>query len=101
MKIKAEIKKLFPDGGKVKAAASLTLDGVFVVRNVRLVKGSQGLFVSMPSHKNAAGEFKDICFPINSTTRAQIQSEVLAAYEQALQEQENSPDNEGGEQETA
>jgi len=101
MKIKAEIKKLFPDGGKVKAAASLTLDGVFVVRNVRLVKGSKGLFVSMPSHKNAAGEFKDICFPINSTTRAQIQSEVLAAYEQALQEQENSPDNEGGEQETA
>ena len=101
MKIKAEIKKLFNGEGKVKAAAALVLDDVFVVRNVRLVKGSKGLFVSMPSHKNAAGEFKDICFPINSTTRAQIQSEVLAAYEQALQEQENSPDNEGGEQETA
>jgi len=100
MKIKAEIKKLFPDGGKVKAAASLTLDGVFVVRNVRLVEGSKGFFVSMPSHKNAAGEFKDICFPINSATRAQIQSEVLAACEQALQEQENASDDEGGEQET-
>jgi len=101
MKIKAEIKKLFNGEGKVKAAAALVLDDVFVVRNVRLVEGSKGLFVSMPSHKNAAGEFKDICHPINNTVRAQIQSEVFAAYEQALLERENAPDDEGGEQETA
>ena len=101
MKIKAEIKKIFNGEGKVKAAAALVLDDAFVVRNVRLVDGSKGLFVSMPSHKNAAGEFKDICHPINNTVRTQIQDEVLTAYEQALLKQKNAPDNEGGEQETA
>ena len=106
MKVTAEIKKLF-DEGNVKAALSLTIEGVFVVRGVRLVDGKNGLFVSMPSRKNAADEFYDICFPINNDTRLQILSVVTDAYEQALKEQYGTaepalPDEaDGGEQKTA
>ena len=86
MKITAEIKKIF-DEGKVKAAASITIEDIFVVRNVRLVDGAYGLFISMPSHKNAQGEYKSICFPICNELRLQIFDTVKAAYEKALAEQ--------------
>jgi len=86
MKVTAEVKKLF-DEGNVKASVSLTIEGVFVVRGARLVEGKNGLFVSMPSRKNADGEYFDICFPINNDTRLNILGVVTAAYEKALREQ--------------
>jgi stage V sporulation protein G len=102
LKIKAEIKKLFDDGGKVKAAAALVIGGVFVVRGVRLIEGSKGMFVSMPSQKSADGEYFDICFPINNETRMQIFDAVTAAYEKAQTGQTAADeDGETDEQETA
>ena len=98
LKVTAEIKKIFDDTGKVKAAASLTIEGVFVVRGVRLIDGSKGMFVSMPSRKNAENEYIDICFPINNDTRLTILAAVTAAYEEALQERadaEAAADNAG------
>ena len=95
MKITAEIKKIF-DSGKVKAAATIIMDGVFIVRNVRLVDGVHGLFVSMPSHKNTQGEYKSVCFPVCKELRNQIFDEVLDAYKKALVEQ--STDDEADEQ---
>jgi stage V sporulation protein G len=97
MKVTAEIKKLFAEGS-VKAAVSLTIEGVFVIRGVRLVEGKNGLFVFMPSRKNAAGEFYDICFPINNDTRLQILDTVKTAYEKALKDAETG---ETGERKTA
>ena len=95
LKVTAEIKKLFNDGGKVKAAVSLTVEGVLVVRGCRLVDGKNGFFVSMPSRKTAEGEYIDICFPINNDTRLVILGVVTAAYEKALSEQSEA--NEDGE----
>ena len=106
MKVTAEIKKLF-DEGNVKAAVSLNIEGVFVVRGARLVEGKNGLFVSMPSRKNAVGEYFDICFPINNETRLNILAIVTAAYEKALKEQTEAVEvaepgeADGGEQKSA
>jgi len=36
---------------KLKAYATVTFDNVFVVRNLKVIEGSKGLFVSMPSRK--------------------------------------------------
>jgi stage V sporulation protein G len=101
LKITAEIKKLFDDGGKVKAAAALVIEGVFVVRGVRLIDGSKGMFVSMPSYKGADGGYIDICFPINNETRIQIFDAVTAAYEKALTGQTADDDAPDGEEESA
>jgi stage V sporulation protein G len=102
LKVTAEIKKLFNDGGNVKAAVSLTIEGVLVIRGARLVDGKKGLFISMPSRKTAEGEYIDICFPINNETRLLILDTVIAAYEKALSEQNAGSDDAGdGEQETA
>jgi stage V sporulation protein G len=66
--------------GKIKAMASITFDECFVVTGLKVMSGSNGLFVAMPSRKTAEGEYKDICFPVSKETRAYIQEQVLTKY---------------------
>ncbi len=68
----------------MKAIVSITLDDEFVIHDVRVVDGNNGLFVAMPSRKTPEGEFRDIAHPINSQTREKLQEAVLAAYERQI-----------------
>lgn len=78
------IRKLNHDG-KMKAIVSITLENQFVVHDVRVIEGNNGLFVAMPSKRTPDGEFKDIAHPINSETREVIQTAVLLAYNTELE----------------
>jgi stage V sporulation protein G len=69
--------------GRMKAIASITIDHEFVVHDVRLIEGNNGLFVAMPSRRSPDGEFRDIAHPITPKARQMIEDAVLAAYEQA------------------
>lgn len=69
--------------GRMKAISSITIDGEFVVHDIRVIDGNNGLFVAMPSKRTPDGEFRDIAHPINSDTRAKIQDAVLKAFEEA------------------
>lgn len=69
--------------GRMRAIASITLDNEFVVHDIRVIDGNEGLFVAMPSKRTPDGEFRDIAHPINSATRSKFQEAVLAAYEQS------------------
>ena len=75
------IKMVNKTDSKLKAFASFTIDGVFVVHDVRIVEGDNGLYIKMPSKQSPNGEYKDIVHPINTATREQISSAVLAAYD--------------------
>ena len=66
---------------KVCAIASIVLDDSFVVHDLRVVNGDKGLFVAMPSRKLPNGDFRDICHPINSDARMEIQRAVLEQFE--------------------
>ncbi|MHA6252908.1 septation regulator SpoVG [Oceanobacillus sp. CAU 1775] len=66
--------------GRMRAIASITLDEEFVVHDIRVIDGNNGLFVAMPSKRTPDGEFRDIAHPINSGTRNKIQEAVLKAY---------------------
>lgn len=48
-----EVKIFLKEGQdkKLKAYATLTLDKAFVVRNVKVIEGTRGLFVAMPSRR--------------------------------------------------
>jgi len=70
--------------GRMKAIVSITLENAFVIHDVRIVDGNNGLFVAMPSRKTPAGEFRDIAHPINAFTREKIQAEVLGAYHKEI-----------------
>lgn len=69
--------------GRMRAIASITFDQEFVVHDIRVIDGNNGLFVAMPSKRTPDGEFRDIAHPINSATRAKIQAAVLEDYRSA------------------
>jgi len=70
--------------GRMKAIVSVTLDDAFVIHDVKVVEGNNGLFVAMPSRKTPGGEFRDIAHPITSSARELIQSAVLHAYKEVI-----------------
>jgi stage V sporulation protein G len=52
MKVTNVSVKLSPPGGdRLKAFCTMTLDGEFVVRDLKIIEGTSGLFVAMPSRK--------------------------------------------------
>ena len=73
--------------GKMKAIVSVTFDNEFVVHDIKIIEGQNGLFIAMPSRKTPDVEFKDIAHPINTETRERIQSAILEAYEKAVSEE--------------
>ncbi|HLR79516.1 MAG TPA: septation regulator SpoVG [Bacillota bacterium] len=73
--------------GRMRAIASITMDEEFVVHDIRVIDGNNGLFVAMPSKRTPDGEFRDIAHPINSNTRAKIQDAVLEEYHRAGEEE--------------
>lgn len=73
--------------GKMKAIVSVTFDNEFVVHDIKVIEGQNGLFIAMPSRKTPDGEFKDIAHPINTDTREKIKNSILKAYEEAMEEE--------------
>jgi stage V sporulation protein G len=67
--------------GKLKAYVTVTLDDCFVVHNVKIIEGKNGVFIAMPSRKTKSGEYKDVAHPINSDFRTELQDSILQAYE--------------------
>ena len=75
------------DEGKMKCIVSITFDNLFVVHDIKVIEGHNGLFIAMPSRKVGEGNFRDIAHPINTETREKIQASILAAYEVAMEEE--------------
>ncbi len=71
--------------GKMRAIVSITFNDKFVVHDVRVIEGNNGLFVAMPSKRTPNGEFRDIAHPINAETREIIQTSVLDAYSRGIE----------------
>ena len=74
----------------MKGIASVILDDCFVVRDIRILDGNDGLFIAMPSRKNHEGEYHDTAHPINQETRKMFVDAILAEYEKKLAERKNS-----------
>ena len=81
------IRKLNPDS-KMKAIVSVTFEEAFVVHYIKVIAGSTGLFIAMPSRRTQDGEFKDIVHPIHSAFREVLSEAILEKYHQAMFEYE-------------
>lgn len=69
---------------RLKAFASVTFDDSFVVRNMKVVEGTKGVFLCMPSRKLPDGTHKDMVHPINQEFRKYLEENVLKAYQEEL-----------------
>ncbi len=84
MNLDVRINRLIPGDGNIRAVASANFDGCFAVKNIKVMEGSKGLFVSMPSYKAQDGSYKDICFPTTPEFRQQLSNEIIGAYHQTI-----------------
>ena len=69
--------------------ASVTLEEVFAITNIRIMEGKNGMFVSMPARKTADGEYKDICFPVTKDFRQYLIDKVLCEYNAKYNKEKN------------
>ena len=74
------------DEGKMKAVASVTFDSEFVVHDIKIIDGQNGLFVAMPSRKVDEGDYRDVAHPLLSETRTKIKNAIFAEYNRVLAE---------------
>ena len=80
------IRKSDREDSRMKAIASVLLDDEFAVHDIRIIEGTKGLFIAMPSRKTSTGGYKDIAQPISQEVRTMFEKEILDAYEKALNE---------------
>ena len=81
------IRRLNPTGvptSKMRAIVSITLDNEFVVHDIKVIQGSDKLFIAMPSRKMEDGTYQDIAHPIKATFRTKIEDTILEKYAEAL-----------------
>ena len=74
------------DEGKMKAVVSITFDDEFVVHDIKIIDGQNGLFIAIPSRKMGEGDFRDIAYPLVSETRNKIRDAIFEEYEKVLAE---------------
>jgi stage V sporulation protein G len=78
--------KVYPsqEEGRLKAYATIVFDNSFIVRDLKVIEGNKGHFVSMPSRRRKDGTFRDIVHPLNSQVRQDIERKVIQEYEKIL-----------------
>ena len=77
--------RVFPvEEDRLKAYVTITFDDCFVVRDLKVIHGNNGLFVAMPSKKRKDGTYRDTAHPLDNQTRQMIESKVLAEYNKEL-----------------
>lgn len=78
--------KIYPvNEDRLKAYVTITLDNCFVVRDLKVILGNDGLFVAMPSKKRKDGQFRDIAHPLNQETREMIENAVFKEYKKEIE----------------
>ena len=106
MTIKTQIKEICTGDQNLKAKANLLLDDSFLIRDIRIVEGKSGLFISFPARR-VDDKFVDVCFPLNAGLREEIKTLILGEYRRTVEKtktdipapQETSVDDAVSEQE--
>ena len=77
------VKKIEKENSRMKGIASILLDDIIAIHDIRIINGDNGLFVAMPSRKTATGGYRDIVHPITQEGRDIIESAIIEAYNNA------------------
>jgi len=74
------LKIIEKENSRMRAIASIVLDDMFVIHDIRVIEGDKGLFVAMPSKKTPSGDYRDIAHPINAEGRKMFEETILSEY---------------------
>jgi len=82
-----DVKIVRREDDKLKAFATITIDHCFVVRGLKIIHSTRGLFVAMPARRKPDGTFQDVAHPIHAAARAELERVVIAAYLAAVRDE--------------
>ena len=80
--------------GNILGSATIAMDtpiGILAVRDIRIMNGQNGPFISMPQTKDREGNYKDLVFPTTKEGRAQLNTAILDAYAAAKEKAQEKP----------
>lgn len=80
-----DVKVFLRESNQLKAFVNIVIDDAFIIRNIKVIEGDNGLFVAMPSRRVSSGEYRDIAHPINTETRNMIEGVIIEKYKEVLQ----------------
>ena len=80
-----DVKVFIRESNQLKAFVNIVIDDAFIIRNIKVIEGQNGLFVAMPSRRVSTGEYRDIAHPINTETRNQIEKIIIEKYKEVLE----------------
>lgn len=97
--IKASIDRLTDGSTNLKAFATATIGGSFVIKGIMVYDSKNGLFAKMPNRsftdKNGETQYRDVCYPITKEASENLNEAVVSAYEDKIaQAQEDDEDYE-------
>ncbi|MEX0849779.1 MAG: septation regulator SpoVG [Candidatus Dependentiae bacterium] len=86
--------KVYPvkESGRLKAYATVVFDNCFIIRDLKVIEGDKGFFVSMPSRRRKDGSFRDIVHPLDSDTRTMIENRIIEEYKNSEGQAESEPE---------
>ncbi|MCR5104607.1 MAG: SpoVG family protein [Eubacterium sp.] len=74
------------EGSQLRGLARIYIHDNFIINNVNIIQGSNGLFVTMPSYKtkqvddNGKDVYRDICYPVTKNFRETLYKAILEEY---------------------
>ena len=82
------------ENSTLKGMASIVLNDNFIVENIPVREGKNGLFVAMPSYKSVrTDDYKDVVYPVTKEFREELSNAVLAQFEKSKEMDVNLVDN--------
>ena len=99
----ASVKLIYRSDTNTKAVMSVAFDGKYALHGVKVVAGPRGDFVSLPSYKDAGGQYHDHFHPITAEAMEELYGAVMDAYNSELAQkqcdgQEAGQEERGGEE---
>lgn len=86
MNLKVKIERMHPlnSEGPTKAFCDLLLQDAFVIKGLKVIKGTEGLFVGMPSSQGKDGKWYDSFHPISKEIKQNLEKLVLKKYNEII-----------------
>ena len=78
-----KFRKVFADG-TLRAVVSVTIDDSIAIHEIKVIQGSERLFIAMPSRKDENGIYRDVIHPIYPEARKYFEDTILEAYDNYL-----------------
>ena len=81
-----QIKRIYNSGTKMRGVASVTLDDMIVIHDIKILEANGKFFLAMPSKQTKSGTFKDSVHPINAEVRTAFETLIIGGYEKTEKE---------------